>query len=161
MLGVWLWGKATSGASAAANRGLFRRGAHRKARILKDSPLHFRTTGVADQVRDWILGHLPIEPARPSAIAGLYVDGQDDETTRISFGALVGGDRFTFDLDIVQRGAQAVGSVSLVAWKEADGVMVSPERLERIYREVGAAVRRADPSAVVEDPFAVDGTARR
>lgn len=147
----WLFQKFWEG----ANKQLFRRGSHKKAQILKDSPLHFRTTGDARQVREWILGHLKIEPNRPSAMAGLYISGQDEETTRISYGKLVGGDHLTFDLDIVQEGAQSVGTVELLAWKESDGVMTTPQVLGRVYTDVCAAVRQADPYAVIENPLAV------
>ncbi|WP_182345916.1 hypothetical protein [Tomitella gaofuii] len=151
MILIWLKDKLWE----VANKGIFRRGDYNRGRLLKASPLHFRTTGPVREVRDWILGHLRLEPSRPSAVAGYYIVGQDAETTRIAFGALVGGDQLTFDLDVVQDGVHTVGTVELMAWKESDGVMTRPKALEEVFNDVESAIRRADPSATVENPVAV------
>lgn len=153
VVGMRLWDTLWKG----ANRSNFRRGDHRRARVLRDSPLRFRTTGQAADVREWILGHLRLEDTRPSAVGSLYIVGRDSGTTRIAFGALLGGDHLTFDPTVAQDGVQARGTVRLLSWKEADGVMTSLKVLERAYRDIEAAVRRADPGAVVQSPLSVQG----
>lgn len=150
----WLWGKFTSALSTGVNRHVFQRGAHRTGQAVRDNPLHFETTGDKNQVRDWILAQLPLEPHRPRMLTALFVEGTDDMTTRLVIGSMVGGDDAVIDLDLDQRGPVTAGVLSLQRWSERDGVMVVAQRVADLYASVEQGVRRADPAARIFNPLA-------